>query len=72
MTGEYRKPRLVSSKRAYEGWLRVREDELSLPRTGLTQKYSVLEADDSVIVVPLLGDDVFLTYEYLKNIHNFQ
>lgn len=59
------KPELVSSTVVYKGWLSLRVDKLRLPRTGITTDYAVIDADDSVIILPFTNDNhVILVDEY--------
>lgn len=62
---DYKIPKVLETKTAYSGWLSIREDILLLPRTGDKQRYSVLEANDSVIVLPFTKKkEIIFTFEY--------
>ncbi len=59
------KSNVISSKRIYDGWFKVREDLVIVPRNGMKVKYAVLEAVDSIMVIPLTDEnEVVLTSEY--------
>ncbi len=48
-------PKVLSSQRVYDGFLKIRRDELEWPN-GHRMPYEVMEVPDVVIVLPILAD----------------
>ena len=60
-----KKPKVISSKDVYQGWLKVRKDRLILPRNKIEYDYDVVCIGEGVAMLPFFDKDtLFLMTQY--------